>query len=178
MNVVRILLQVLIIAFEVFGISALMEFYKKNIRKDHAKVWEIRVIAGVLSCLAAVACKVTGLFTPIITAIFTNLTPWIDVVLYAVVIFFLQLEADLKTLKAIVKFSTGELAKRQEAATAEIAQLIKDFDGKSPIDARLIVTGLKLVGVTEQTVETYLKDLGADDDKAKVIIEAFKKALG
>ena len=177
MNVVRIVLQLVLIALSVFGISTLVEFYKKNIRKDNAKVWEIRVVSGALSILAAVGFKVTGLFTPIITAIFTSLTSWIDVALYAVVIFLLQLEADMKTLKAIVKFSTQNLLSNKEAIKAEIDKFLLDFNAKTKVNVNFVVNALKLIGVTEETVESYLKEVGVDDAKAAIIIEAFKESL-
>ena len=176
MNIVRIVLQLVLIALSVFGISTLMEFYKKNIRKDKAGVWEIRLISGAISILAAVGFKITGLFTPIITAIFTNLTPWIDVALYAVVIFFLQLEADMKTLKAIVRFSTNAVLTEKGAVVEEIKKFMLDFNTKTKLNITLIVNVLKAIGLTEETVEGYLVEIGVDEIRREVIIEAFKEA--
>ena len=176
MNIVRIVLQLVLIALSVFGISALVEFYKKNIRKDHAKVWEIRLVSGALSVIAAVGFKVTGLFTPIITAIFTELTPWIDVALYAVVIFFLQLEADMKTLKAIVRFSTSTVLTEKEAVVAELQKFMLDFNTKTKLNVSLIVNVLKALGLTEETVEGYLTEIGVDEIRRAVLVEAFKEA--
>lgn len=176
MNIVRIVLQLVLIALSVFGISALVEFYKKNIRKDQAKVWEIRLVSGALSVIAAVGFKVTGLFTPIITAIFTDLTPWIDVALYAVVIFFLQLEADMKTLKAIVRFSTSTVLSEKEAVVAELQKFMLDFNTKTKLNVSLIVNVLKALGLTEETVEGYLTEIGVDEIRRAVLVEAFKEA--
>ena len=176
MNIVRIVLQLVLIALSVFGISALVEFYKKNIRKDQAKVWEIRLVSGALSVIAAVGFKVTGLFTPIITAIFTELTPWIDVALYAVVIFFLQLEADMKTLKAIVRFSTSTVLTEKEAVVAELQKFMLDFNTKTKLNVSLIVNVLKALGLTEETVEGYLTEIGVDEIRRAVLVEAFKEA--
>ena len=176
MNIVRIVLQLVLIALSVFGISALVEFYKKNIRKDQAKVWEIRLVSGALSVIAAVGFKVTGLFTPIITAIFTELTPWIDVALYAVVIFFLQLEADMKTLKAIVRFSTSTVLSEKEAVVAELQKFMLDFNTKTKLNVSLIVNVLKALGLTEETVEGYLTEIGVDEIRRAVLVEAFKEA--
>ena len=177
MNVLRIVLQLVLIALGIYGISTLMEFYKKNIRKDKAKVWEIRLVSAALSILTAVAYKVTGLFTPVITAIFTNLTPWIDVALYAVVIFVGQLEADMKTVKAIVKFSTSAIINNKEAVKAELDKFLLDFNAKTKVNINLVVNLLKIVGVTEDSVEGYLKEVGVEDAKAAIIIEAFKESL-
>ena len=176
MNIVRIVLQLVLIALSVFGISALVEFYKKNIRRDQAKVWEIRLVSGALSVIAAVGFKVTGLFTPIITAIFTELTPWIDVALYAVVIFFLQLEADMKTLKAIVRFSTSTVLTEKEAVVAELQKFMLDFNTKTKLNVSLIVNVLKALGLTEETVEGYLTEIGVDEIRRAVLVEAFKEA--
>ena len=177
MNAIRIVMQLVMVALGIFGISVLMEFYKKKIRKDQAKVWEIRVIAAVLSCLAAVGYKVTGLFTPVLTAIWPNLTVWVDVALYAVVIFLGQLQGDMKFVKAIIKFATENVLNDKEALVAELKKFIVDFNVKTKVNVTLVVNVLKALGVTEETVAGYLKDIGVDDDKAALIIEAFNESL-
>ena len=177
MNVTRSIIQLLMVVLGSFGIGTLVEFYKKKIRKDQAKVWEIRVIAAVLSCLAAVGFKVTGLFTPVITAIFTELTVWVDVALYAVVIFVCQLEADMKTVKAIVKLATQSLLNDKAAVVEELRKFILDFNAKTKVNVNLVVNLLIAVGVTEDTIEGYLKSIGVDEAKAQIIIDAFKEAL-
>lgn len=177
MNAIRIVMQLVMVALGIFGISVLMEFYKKKIRKDQAKVWEIRVIAAVLSCLAAVGYKVTGLFTPVLTAIWPNLTVWVDVALYAVVIFLGQLQGDMKFVEAIIKFATENVLNDKEALVAELKKFIVDFNVKTKVNVTLVVNVLKALGVTEETVAGYLKDIGVDDDKAALIIEAFNESL-
>lgn len=177
MNVVRIVLQLVLIALGIFGIGTLMEVYKKKIRKDQAKVWEIRLISGALSIGVAVAYKVTGLFTPVISAIFTNVTPWVDVALYAVVIFFGQLEADMKTVKDLIKLSTNAVINNKEAVKVELDKFLLDFNAKTKVNINLVVNLLKVVGVTEKTIEGYLKEVGVEDGKAAIIIEAFKESL-
>ena len=177
MNVTRIIIQVLMVVLGSFGIGTLMEFYKKKIRKDEAKVWEIRLISVVLSCAAAVGFKITGLFTPVLTAIWPNLTVWVDVALYAVVIFVCQLEADMKTVKAIVKIATQAVLKDKESIVTELKQFILDFNAKTKVNVNLVVNLLQVVGVTEDTIEGYLKEIGVDDVKAKIIVDAFKEAV-
>ena len=177
MNVTRIVIQLLMVVLGSFGIGTLVEFYKKKIRKDKAGVWEVRAIAAVLSCLAAIGFKITGLFTPVITAIFTNLTVWVDVALYAVVIFVCQLEADMKTVKAIVKIATQAVLKDKNAIVTELKQFILDFNAKTKVNVNLVVKLLQAVGVTEDTVESYLKEIGVDDVKSKIIVDAFKESL-
>lgn len=177
MNVTRIVIQLLMVVLGSFGIGTLMEFYKKKIRKDQVKVWEVRVIAGVLSCLAAIGFKITGLFTPIITAIFTELTVWVDVALYAVVIFVCQLQADMKTVKAIVRLATQSFLNDKAVVVEELRQFILDFNAKTKVNVNLVVKLLIATGVTEDTIEGYLKEIGVDDTKTKIIMDAFKEAL-
>ena len=177
MNVVRIVLQVIMVVLGSYGIGTLMEIYKKKIRKDQAKVWEVRVIAGVLSCLAAIGFKITGLFTPVITAIWPSVTVWVDVALYAVVIFVCQLEADMKTVKMLIKLATQNFLNDKEAIIAELKKYILDFNAKTKVNVQLVVNLLKAVGVTEETIEGFLKDIGVDEAKASLIIEAFKESL-
>jgi len=177
MNVTRIVVQLLMVVLSSFGIGTLMEFYKKKIRKDQAGVWEVRIIAGVLSCLAAVGFKITGLFTPVITAVFPNLTVWIDVVLYAIVIFVCQLQADMRTVKTIVKIATQAALNDKAAIVEELRKFILEFNARTKINVELVVKLLIATGVTEDTIEGYLKGIGVDDNKAQIIMDAFKEAI-
>lgn len=81
-------------------IGLVMETYKKIIRKDKAKIWEIRLIALLLSSiLGAVVFKIVP-----INIIFKEAlnTPFL-IIPYSILIYILQLPASMKFWKPIIK---------------------------------------------------------------------------
>ncbi len=169
-------MQIVMVGLGVFGIASLMEWYKKNIRKDQAKVWEIRLVSAALSIVAAIGYKVTGLFTPVITYFFTQVTVLVDVALYAVVIWLLQLQADMGILKAIVKVATNRLPTGEAILTDEMKRRIKVFEVNTRLDVDLVIVLLRLAGFTKDTVRKALAEIGVDEDKIDRIVDAFDKA--
>lgn len=91
----------LIILLAVSGFLGLvMELYKKTLRKDKAKEWEIRGVALLLSAFFGfVLYKVID---PSFLPDGVYFTPWIIVVL-TVLVYILQLPACMKVWKPIVK---------------------------------------------------------------------------
>ena len=83
----------------------------------------------------------------------------------------------MKFVKAIIKFATENVLNDKEALVAELKKFIVDFNVKTKVNVTLVVNVLKALGVTEETVAGYLKDIGVDDDKAALIIEAFNESL-
>ena len=92
---------ILIILLALSGfLGLLMELYKKTLRRDKAKEWEIRGVALLLSAfLGFVLYKVTA---PAFLPDGVYFTPWITVV-FTILIYILQLPACMKVWKPIVK---------------------------------------------------------------------------
>lgn len=92
---------ILIILLALSGfLGLLMELYKKTLRRDKAKEWEIRGVALLLSAfLGFVLYKVTD---PAFLPDGVYFTPWITVV-FTILIYILQLPACMKVWKPIVK---------------------------------------------------------------------------
>lgn len=89
----------ILLAFAAF-IGLVMECYKKVIRKDEAFLWEIRIIAMVLSALfAVVVWKVTDVTQ--LSALLTG-TPWM-IITYTVIIYLLQKPACMVYWKPLLK---------------------------------------------------------------------------
>lgn len=82
------------------AIGLFMETYKKVIRKDNAKVWEIRLIAAVLSVLAGVV--MWAVVDEAVLSTYLTDTPFL-IVPYAVIEYILQLPACMSFWKPILK---------------------------------------------------------------------------
>lgn len=176
MSTIRIVLQVVMLAMSSLGIATLMEWYKKKIRKDQAKIWEIRTIAGVVSAGVAVLFKVCGVFTPIISYFWPSVIVWVDVLLYAVVIYLFQLYGDMDMVKHVIRIA-ADAAFESDALSGEIERFIKEFETSTSIKAKDVVKVLLLVGVTKEKLESALEQIGLSDEKAKELIVAYDKAI-
>jgi len=176
MTVVRVLLQVILLGLASLGISTLMEWYKKTVRKDQAGVWEIRIVAGVASCVAAVLFKVCGVFTPVISAIWPAVTPWLDVVLYAVVIYLFQLYGDMQIVKNVIKYVTDRLLDKNKLPE-EIKNMIQEFESTTGFDVKEIAQALALTGLTEEKVIKAIEQIGLSEEKTAELVEAYKQAV-
>lgn len=89
----------ILLAFAIF-IGFAMESYKKLIRRDKAAIWEIRLVALILSgLLGAVTWRITNVteLSPYLTG-----TPWM-IIPYTILIYILQKPACMKFWKPILK---------------------------------------------------------------------------
>lgn len=101
MNKIQTMIYLIFIGFEILGIASLMEIYKKQIRKNNAKKFEIYAIAEFLTILSIGVLYGLHIFKPILGLIGAPL--WSDLVLYNVIIFIFQMQADLKIIKKVIK---------------------------------------------------------------------------
>ena len=101
MNKIQTMIYLIFIGFEILGIASLMEIYKKQIRKNNAKKFEIYAIAEFLTILSIGVLCGLHIFKPILGLIGAPL--WSDLVLYNVIIFIFQMQADLKIIKKVIK---------------------------------------------------------------------------
>ena len=151
----------------VLGVSALVEFYKKTIRKGEAGVWETRIVAAVLSIGVAILICLKGLaFLPLENMI-------LNIAIYAVVIFVLQLFLDMKLIKKIIASALEYID------IDKLAGIILGKFGITMDKIRKILDGLK---ITKEKLEKALKDAGVSDaviEKIiKLIYESDEKAEG
>jgi len=145
----------------VLGVSALVEFYKKTIRKDQAKSWENWVVGGVLSIGVSVLICLKGLAYPI----FSNML--VNIGVYALVIFVLQLFVDMKFIKKILA-SALEYADIEKFIPAVLDKLGISFDKVRSI--------LKTLNVTETKLKKALIDAGVSETTtAKILAILFPK---
>ena len=140
----------------VLGVSALVEFYKKTIRKGEAKAWETRVVAAVLSIgVAALICLKGLAFLPVENMI-------LNIVIYAVVIFVLQFFLDMKLIKKIIASALEYID------IDKLAGIILGKFGITMDKIRSILDGLK---ITKEKLEKALKDAGVSDAVIEKIIK-------
>ena len=140
----------------VLGVSALVEFYKKTIRKDKAKTWEIRVAAAVLSIGASTLMCLSGLAY----LFFPNVI--INIAIYAVVIFLLQLFLDMKVIKKILNSALEYL---------DLDKFITTVLGKLGITKDKILKILETLNITEDKLREALKEAGVSDDVIEKIVK-------
>lgn len=114
---------------EIFGIAALMEVYKKTIRKDKAKKIEICIVAEVLVALSVLILKVLNIFQPILGLIGAPL--WADYILYNIGIYFFQMQADMKIIKKLIKSCASEFLKSKGFTTEQIDDIFEAIEKKS-----------------------------------------------
>lgn len=140
----------------VLGVSMLVEFYKKYIRKGESGVWENRIVAAVLSIGAAVLICLTGLAY----LFFGNMIA--NIAVYSVAIFLLQLFVDMKIIKALLE------------AAIKFIDLEKFVDmvftalGLTPEKVAKILANL---GITEEKLKKALLDAGIPEDLTNKIID-------
>lgn len=101
MTKIQLLVYILFLTLEIFGIASIMEVYKKTIRKDRAKKWEIHIIAGLLSGIGVLILCGLHIFKPILGILDAPIEA--DYVLYFLGFFFLQKSADMNIIKGITK---------------------------------------------------------------------------
>ena len=145
----------------VLGVSALVEFYKKVIRKDQAGVWETRAVAAVLSAAVSALMYYKGLAFPLFEGAIVNIA------VYAVVIFLIQFFLDMKLIKKILASMLEYL---------DIDKFIGVVLGKLGITTDKIRQALDSLGITKDKLREALKEAGISDDKIEIIIKLIYEA--
>ena len=167
--------QIVIVCLVSFGIGTLMEWYKKNVRKDQAGVWEIRGIALVASLAVGALLTFTGIAYPVFATLFKSMSPVLakilNTVLYGVVIFVLQLQSDMKLIKSILKMAAGQVDFND---VVELVQNLKKATGVKPAT---IAKAMVLLGVTEDDCIKVLVQAGITQEDAVKIMNEVIKAL-
>lgn len=140
----------------VLGVSALVEFYKKTIRKGQASSLEVKLVAAVISIgVAALICLKGLAFLPVGNMI-------LNIAIYAVVIFVLQLFLDMNLIKKIIASALEYID------IDKLAGIILGKFGITMDKIRSILDGLK---ITKEKLEKALKDAGVSDAVIEKIIK-------
>lgn len=128
MSKVQVVIYAAFVFLEIFGIAALMEVYKKTIRKDKAKKVEIYLVAEVLVALSVLILEVLNIFQPILGLIGAPL--WADYVLYNIGIYIFQMQADMKVIKKLIKSCASEFLKSKGFTTEQINDIFGAIEKK------------------------------------------------
>lgn len=126
MSKIQVMIYATFIFLEIFGISSLMEIYKKMIRKDKAKKFEIYLIAEVLSTLAVAILVILNIFKPILGLIGAPL--WADYIFYNIIIYIFQLQADMKIIKKLIRSCTSEFLKSKGFTNEQVEDIFNAID--------------------------------------------------
>ena len=129
MSKVQVMIYTAFIFLEIMSISSIMEIYKKMIRKDRAKKFEIYIIAEVLSAFAIAILVLLGIFKPILGLIGAPL--WSDYVFYNILIFIFQMQADMKIIKKLIKSCASELLKAYGFTAQQIEDVFNSISKES-----------------------------------------------
>lgn len=167
--------QIVIVCLVSFGIGTLMEWYKKKLRKDQAVTFEIRAIALVLSFGLAALLTFTGIAYPVFATFFKSMSPVLakvlNVVLYGVVIFVLQLQSDMKLLKSIIKLAAGNVDLK------DVVSLVQNLKKTTGVKPSTIAQAMVLLGITEDDCIKVLVEAGITQEDATKIMNEVMKAL-
>lgn len=128
MSKIQVMIYAAFVFLEIFGIAALMEVYKKTIRKDKAKNIEIYVVAEILVALSVLILKVLNIFQPILGLIGAPL--WADYILYNIGIYIFQMQADMKIIKKLIKSCASEFLKSKGFTTEQIDDIFEAIEKK------------------------------------------------
>ena len=129
MSKIQVMIYAAFVFLEIFGIAALMEVYKKTIRKGKAKKIEIYIVAEVLVALSVLILKVLNIFQPILGLIGAPL--WADYILYNIGIYIFQMQADMKIIKKLIKSCASEFLKSKGFTTEQINDIFEAIEKKS-----------------------------------------------
>lgn len=170
-----IIVQLVVVCLVSFGIGTLMEWYKKKIRGDRAGVWEIRGIACVLSFGVAVLLNLAGIAYPVFATLFKSMGPTLakvlNIVLYGVVIFVLQLQSDMKLIKGILRLVAGQVS------FEDIVKLLESLEKTTGIKPATIAKVMLWAGLTDDKCIEALVTAGiSKEDAVKIMIDV-QKAL-
>lgn len=127
MDTAHWLVYLILLVIEVFGVSFLMEVYKKGIRKNKSKAWENKVVGALLSMLCVALLHFSGMIYPLFHTMF-KAKLWLDYLLYVILFFIAQWKADMvvvkKAIKSLVTQWVKDNAKLTDAQISEILSLL------------------------------------------------------
>lgn len=128
MNKVQIMIYVIFLFLEVIGIASTMEIYKKQIRKNKAKPTEIYIAAEILSALGVYILNALNIFKPILGMIGAPL--WGDYILYNILIYIFQMQADMKIIKKVIRSCTTTFLSSYGFSSDQIQDIFESIDKK------------------------------------------------
>ena len=127
MDTAHWLVYLIFLVIEVFGVSFLMEVYKKGIRKNKSKAWENKLIGALLSVVCVAFLHFSGMIYPLFHTMF-NAKLWLDYLLYTILFFIAQWKADMVVVKKAVKILVAQWvkdnAKLTDKQVSEILSLL------------------------------------------------------
>lgn len=129
MTSIQLSIYVIFICLEIFGISFFMEWYKKSLRKGNCKVAEIRLIGLILSFLAVAILLGINIFKPVLGTIGAPI--WADCILYVLVIFYLQLQTNMKIVKKIINSFVPSLLRKAGVEESLITDIMIEISKKT-----------------------------------------------
>lgn len=150
---------VVVALLSIFGVASIMEFYKKTIRKGQSKTWENWVVGAVLSFGVATLDCLTG-----IAYIFFPNAMVVNILIYGVVFFFVQMFVDMKIIKALITSAM---------ATMDIEKFVLIILDKFGLTVDKIKGILKKLGITQEKFAEALRDAGFPEDKIETLIKMF-----
>lgn len=108
----------LLICAIICGLAAIMETYKKVIRKDKSKRFENIVVGLILTSASVGLLIASGILEPILGILGAPL--WADHLMYTLGIFLLQLNVNMTLVKKVVKVIVTNMLKRANLTDEQI----------------------------------------------------------
>ena len=107
-----------ILALLVWGLSHLMEHYKKVWRKDRAGVWEIRFVSLSFSVVSVLLSLLLGLLS-----VPSGTHRWAMGVVYTAVVYFVQEKVDMRVVKRLAIVAIDEKLRDYGVTEEQLAKL-------------------------------------------------------
>ena len=129
MKSLEITLYALLILSVIFGASALMEVYKKIVRKNNHKNWECWIIGGALSLICVEILHLAGS----LYLVFHNMLgakEWLDYILYIVLFYYCQLKLDMLVIKKLIRILCKNLIRSLGLTKEQTEEIIEAIDKK------------------------------------------------
>lgn len=145
-----ILCYIVITLLAAFGVAAFMEYYKKQLRHDEAKKWEIMLVGAAVSILVAVAGVIPEIFYWFVPASVAGACAY-NLVIYAVVFFVVQWLVDMNIIKKIIAAAVD---------TMDIEVFIYNLLKKCNLTVDQVKEAFAKFDVTKEKFAKFMADCG------------------
>lgn len=124
------IIYILFISIDLFFVSFFLEIYKKKIRKDNFKVWEVKILGLIFSVLSVWMMVVSHLMYPLFYVTFRS-ELWLDYAVYIALFYLVQEKVDMKIMKKLIKSLAIQWLRTSTGLDKErVEEILDEIDSK------------------------------------------------
>lgn len=125
------IIYILFISIDLFFVSFFLEIYKKKIRKDNFKVWEVKILGFIFSVLSVWMMVVSHLMYPLFYVTFRS-ELWLDYAVYISLFYLVQEKVDMKIMKKLIKSLAIQWLKTSTGLDKErVEEILNEIEEKN-----------------------------------------------